>query len=823
MADLSYDVQVNTTQAEASLSKLQKTVGGLNDTFIRLKSTLATISLGAVISQSLQFADAISDLSDVSEIAIGNILGFQNAVMASGGSADGAQKAILRLVNSIGEAAEGSASMQNAFSAVGVTLDDLARLSNQDILEKTIKGLDNMQDSAKRSVLVTQLLGKEFRNVAAGGLGAAYAEATAKSAQYADAIAKGAAAQQNIDKTLGDFKVGLLEAIKPFTELISKVNIGVENFQKFVQALLAVGAAIATLTIVGRVWRLLVLFFDAIVAIVSSGKNLLTFFGELVSGWRAIYSATEGVGGVFARVLLSIQAVGVAIAETLGPAFVALKSVAMPVLAGIAGYWGWIQTSTSAAIDKVREYASALSFGLIDAPTGGGAGRGNGQAELDQRKKDAEAAKKEKDALREVTDALAKRRAEIQKASTAFKEQNNQIIDSLNLEKSFVGKSEEFIEVERAREDVLKRASAESAKLQEAKKALGKDEQALAAVYDQQIAKIVQAAQVDADRVARSVEGLQGLRLVEKGRLQDIENTTKAIEAQMNRQQALGDILRSANDQAQAARDAIPASQLTGLSSIQRQIVEIQESARKAALEAARSFAANFEDDGDGLTPERARELANGLDQIAGAYKNVANAQIDVAKNNYETARSFSTGWQDAFAKYAEDAQNSAQQAATYFERFTTGFEDAIVSLVTNGKFSFKDFANSIIADFARIQARKALTSFMSNATPGGSVIGSLFNFGKSLFGLANGGNVTPGSPYVVGERGPELFMPSSAGRIVANNQLGSQQQVINNAVTYQIQAVDAVSFRQLVARDPSFIYAVTETGRRSQPSRRNA
>jgi hypothetical protein len=181
MADLNYKATVDVSQAERSLSNLQKSVGGLNDTFIRLKSTLATISLGAVISQALQFADAISDLSDASEIAIGNIVGFQNAVMASGGSADGAQKAILRLVNSIGEAADGSASLQQAFRDVGVTIEDLRNMSNQDILSKTISGLDKMENSAKRSVLVTQLLGKEFRNVATGQLGAAYAEATAKS------------------------------------------------------------------------------------------------------------------------------------------------------------------------------------------------------------------------------------------------------------------------------------------------------------------------------------------------------------------------------------------------------------------------------------------------------------------------------------------------------------------------------------------------------------------------------------------------------------------------------------------------------------------
>jgi hypothetical protein len=53
------------------------------------------------------------------------------------------------------------------------------------------------------------------------------------------------------------------------------------------------------------------------------------------------------------------------------------------------------------------------------------------------------------------------------------------------------------------------------------------------------------------------------------------------------------------------------------------------------------------------------------------------------------------------------------------------------------------------------------------------------------------------------------------------NNEMGmgmTQQNL--TTVNYNIQAVDASSFRQLVARDPQFIYSVTEKGRRSQPTR---
>ena len=39
-------------------------------------------------------------------------------------------------------------------------------------------------------------------------------------------------------------------------------------------------------------------------------------------------------------------------------------------------------------------------------------------------------------------------------------------------------------------------------------------------------------------------------------------------------------------------------------------------------------------------------------------------------------------------------------------------------------------------------------------------------------FGLANGGPAAGGTPYLVGERGPELFVPSSNGGVMSNNDM---------------------------------------------------
>lgn len=192
--------------------------------------------------------------------------------------------------------------------------------------------------------------------------------------------------------------------------------------------------------------------------------------------------------------------------------------------------------------------------------------------------------------------------------------------------------------------------------------------------------------------------------------------------------------------------------------------------------------------------------------------KNITNQSIDDINKRGAALKAaqadFVGGWKSAFKEYADDAANAADQATQVFGTFTQGFEDAFVSFVQTGKLSFKDLANSVIADLARIQARRLLVNLIDG---GGSFLGG-------LFGRAGGGNVNALQPYMVGESGPEMFVPSSNGSIIPNSRLGGGGMT---AVTYNINAVDASSFKQLVASDPSFIYAVTEQGRRSLPQTR--
>ena len=138
----------------------------------------------------------------------------------------------------------------------------------------------------------------------------------------------------------------------------------------------------------------------------------------------------------------------------------------------------------------------------------------------------------------------------------------------------------------------------------------------------------------------------------------------------------------------------------------------------------------------------------------------------------------------DGLQKIREKAMNVGGQISDVMQNAFSGMEDALVSFVMTGKADFKSLANSIISDLIRIQIRSMLGGIFGSG--GGFSLGSLLGIGgggQYSFGaggytgmgpfMAKGGPVSANSPYIVGEKGPELFMPGSSGSIVPNNALG--------------------------------------------------
>jgi hypothetical protein len=98
--------------------------------------------------------------------------------------------------------------------------------------------------------------------------------------------------------------------------------------------------------------------------------------------------------------------------------------------------------------------------------------------------------------------------------------------------------------------------------------------------------------------------------------------------------------------------------------------------------------------------------------------------------------------------------------------------ETALLRAVRTGKLGFEDLKRTALAAMAQVAA-SAIRGGLEAAAGGGGGKGGLLAAAAQMLsavlgapGRATGGPVTPGRPYLVGERGPELFVPTASGRV---------------------------------------------------------
>ena len=124
------------------------------------------------------------------------------------------------------------------------------------------------------------------------------------------------------------------------------------------------------------------------------------------------------------------------------------------------------------------------------------------------------------------------------------------------------------------------------------------------------------------------------------------------------------------------------------------------------------------------------------------------------------------TNGQKALKDYASTANDVKEALNGVVLNGIKSLEDGLVSIVSGAKSAkeaFKSMASSIINDLIRIMIQKSITGPIANAMSG------MFGGGKAI-----GGPVQRNTPYLVGERGPELFMPSASGSIVPTKDLST-------------------------------------------------
>lgn len=172
-------------------------------------------------------------------------------------------------------------------------------------------------------------------------------------------------------------------------------------------------------------------------------------------------------------------------------------------------------------------------------------------------------------------------------------------------------------------------------------------------------------------------------------------------------------------------------------------------------------------------------------------------------------------GFQNKMMEYSTTIKTQLEVGSEMFTSLIGNMEGALERFVRTGKLSFADLTRSIIQDLIRIQMRAQMTSLFSMMFksfgfgvggvrgPDNIDVGGGWNPAR-----ADGGSVDANKIGLVGERGPELFVPRTAGTIIPNNQLagafGGQTNVTNN----YINAIDTKSFEQRLLESSNTIWA---------------
>ena len=148
------------------------------------------------------------------------------------------------------------------------------------------------------------------------------------------------------------------------------------------------------------------------------------------------------------------------------------------------------------------------------------------------------------------------------------------------------------------------------------------------------------------------------------------------------------------------------------------------------------------------------------------------------------------------------DATGSIESAVT---KSFSSIEATIAKAATNGKLSMDQLVDSILSDFDKVAASQFIVKPIEGALS--SIASSILPIGGAR---ASGGPVSGGVPYLVGEQGPELFVPPSSGAIAPNSALGGTQ------VTLNVQASDAQSFLKSESQVAALLNRALARGQRN-------
>lgn len=860
------DISVNGLE---KLDKLQTGLNAVTAKFNGLKTLVAGLGLAALGKGILQMADELDDLSQVTGIATTNLLEFKKALELSGGKADQMPTMLQRFSIAIDEAAQGSIDAQNKFLDLKLSLEKFSNLSLGDQLLATLEAIGKIEEPTRRAALMMDFFGKTARTVNPGEMAQKYRELRGSLNEYSGSLGDAKRLNEELTKATDTLKLILLQTFAPAIKLVVdwseslKKNKDVLN--DIVSVLKGIAAAVAfafAFTAVGGAVRIIGSIGRGVGSLVGLFTNVGTTISTVFGANSTVMKILRGVGGLVAGITASLLTV-----------------------LGLKGPEEKTPQGQQADVRRIDNEAAAQAEAEAKAKQDqADADEKQAQWDMRQRKSaianvrsiTSEYQKQRGLTIERMdleTKLIGMSEDEKQRAIAKFEleKDNNNIIEETIKKRDNLGQKEQWLvgyyneQIAKLKEN--KKVSQEqldaAISRQQVQVALEKERQ----LVIEQINKALERQAVFGDQLVSANDKLKQIEF--EGKIEGLNDVQKQIE-RINEEARLGAL--------QAGRAIAATYEGLDLSAEQsaelaRRLEEVQKRYKAIAdtqinnLQQSRTFASGWKK----AFNEYVDSAKNASEQARNFFNKTLQGMEDLIVNFAKTGK---FEWKSFVASMMEELLRS--QIRQTFSNIMQGMQnsmgggimDTISSLLGFGGGSASTKGQSAnnplyVLDisggggqgagggvFGGQGAGGGIFSGISNVFSGitntisniGSTIGNVFSGVSSSIGdlisgggigggsgggffdsiasgigdlfdgwFAGGGNIRPGKFGIVGENGPEFVggpasvTPMSGG----------------GSVTYNINAVDAASFKALVAADPGFIHAVAMAGAGTIPSRR--
>jgi len=803
------DARKSAKELQSSFNELGANVKELYKRFQELGgiTSLTALGVGELVSSTLEFANQTKDLATAYDISIAKTLQFKDAVQTSGGNAEQAGAMLSKMFSEIANAQSGTENSIALFESMNITIEDLIKLKPEDQINKIVNGIAQIGNKAEQIRVMKSLVGKAGVTLSFEELAEKVNQSTEEFEGHDKALAKFAETSENLKRSMDNLKLAFADLFSPF---IGDGLIGIEAFKT---ALLA----ITSYVVVSQFAQIAIIAVQIAEAMAAGA----VFTSAMTLNIPMLVASLAAIGAVgvykFSKSSNSSEPgkVGNQANKTAGGSEETIKRESDALAAKVTlqrELLGIMEKMDAAKIRAIAGDKYKADLDQIEVTRLGEIAKAEStyaenlaKQKLSKREislyeqqyqLDIETANKKAQGANAIAKAERDQKVKSIKEETFWKSVSynwDKADDELRIKALTVGTYEIQIAQERNNKE-----RELSKLLQDNEKNLKNKSDVEAKAIDEQYALDVRATE---ERFKRKIN------LIEAERNKQLQS----IKQQSTYQQILNDLdadkLRMDMQHYYISQNEYDV-QVENLA-LQRRLAEFEQKRidARAKLGEGAELTATLE----------------GIDKEIQGEKRLHDIRLQqIAFTEYQQT-TFSEGWDKAYRDFIDATKQEGKKGGDEFNSVISNMNSALDNFVETGKLSFSDLTRSIINDLLKIELRASasnlLKSLGGNSGGGGlfGFIGSLFGGGSGLSSMpagvrAAGGEVTATDSYLVGEKGPEMFVPNTGGTIIPTNQIGSMGGT-TNVTNYNINAIDTKSFEDRILGSSKAVWAANAYG----------